>query len=110
MPVAVDSVFVALLIALAPEPDAVAGAEHVAGLQAEPQQQQPDKPKAVPQRDPELCRYFVDPEARRKCVIRTDRANQAASGAAEPSFPEGTFWLTPDEPPMPSRLPPNQQR
>jgi hypothetical protein len=103
----VESLFVALFIAMTPELDATAAAaQQVAGLQAEPQPQ-PEKPKAEPPRDPEACRYYVDPEARRKCAIR---ANRAASGAAEPSFPEGTYWLTPEEPRMPPRLPPDIQR
>jgi len=109
----VESLFVAFFIAIAPEPDAAPAALWVAGLEAEPQalpdkpKAQPERPKAQQPRDPEACRYYVDPEARRKCAIRADRA---ASGAAEPSFPEGTYWLTPEEPRMPSRLPPNRQR
>ena len=107
MTAAVDSLFVALFIAMVPEPDmGMAAMPQLAGLQTEPQQAA--KPM-TDLRDPEACRYFVDPDARRKCVIRT---NRAVSGAAEPSpsFPEGTIWLTPDEPRMPSKMPANSPR
>jgi hypothetical protein len=111
MPASVDSLLVALLVVLTPEADpGHGGGRLLAGVQTEQQVEQPEKPKTTkPPEDPEACRYFMDPEARRKCAIR---AGRAASGSAEPqqSFPEGLFWLVPSEPPMPPRMPADTQR
>ena len=110
MPAAVDSLLVAILVVLTPEADPGHANERLlSGVQTDQQAEQPEKPKVKPPQDPEACRYFVDPEARRKCAIR---ASRAGSGAAEPqqAFPEGLFWLAPREPPMPPRMPADTQR
>jgi hypothetical protein len=105
MPASVDTILFTLAVALTP-----AGERNerlFAGIGNDLQAQQ-EREAADGARDPGACRYFVDPEARRKCVVRTSRAG---SGAAEPppSFPEATIWIAPEEPRMPPRLPATQR-
>ena len=104
VPATVDTLLIAVLTVLTPARDS--NERMPAATQTEQQAQQ-ERRAAEGAKDPGACRYFVDPEARRKCEVRTSRA---PSGAAEPStsFPEGTIWLTPEEPRMPQRLPPGQ--
>jgi hypothetical protein len=110
--VSVDTLLVTLMVALVPNVDSGGplfvgiGSDQQTGQERRAEQ---ERRAAEGARDPGACRYFVDPEARRKCVVRT---NRAASGSAEPSssFPEGTIWIAPEEPPMPPKLPPNTQR
>ena len=112
MPVSVDTFLVTLMVAFAPNVDS--NEPLLIGIGSDQQTEQErraeqERSAAEGARDPGACRYFVDPEARRKCVVRT---NRAASGSAEPSssFPEGTIWIAPGEPPMPPKLPANTQR
>ena len=105
MPASVDTLLFTLAVALTP-----AGERDdriLAGI-ANDQRIQQEREAAEGARDPGACRYFVDPEARRKCEVRTSRA---ASGAAEPpaSYPEATIWIAPEEPRMPPRLPATQR-
>jgi hypothetical protein len=109
MQITIDSLVLALLVALAPEQEPGHGNDRILdGMLTEPQSARPAA-LAGPQ-PPSACQYFVDSEARRKCAIRTSRT--ALSGAAEPhaSYPETVIWLTPLEPRMPMQFGPNPQR
>jgi hypothetical protein len=102
MQISIDNLLVALLMVLAPEQDQGAANDRVLdSLLTTEQRSDAPRVKAMAD-DPSVCRHFADPEARRKCTIRTSR--MALSGAAEPagSYPETVIWLTPAEPRMPS--------
>jgi hypothetical protein len=111
MQISIDNLLVALLIALAPEPDQGAGNDRFLDtlLMADQRNERQKQLNALTD-DPSACRYFADVEARRKCMIRTSR--MAQSGAAEPAgfYPETVIWLTPTEPRMPPVFGPNTSR
>jgi hypothetical protein len=102
MQISVDNLMVALLIVLAPEPEQGVDRAIDSLLTAESQAGQQNQLSGAAE-DPSACRYFVDPDARRKCAIRTSRMPTPAAGVAAPtsSHPETVIWLTPNEPRMP---------
>lgn len=106
MQITIDSLVLALLVALSPEPDQN-GDRMIDGTFTEPRSAQ-QGPLGAPPPDPSACGYFVDTEARRKCLIRTSRG--ARSGANEPRPTESVIWVTPLEPRMPFSFGPNPGR
>jgi hypothetical protein len=102
MQITIDSLIVALVLALAPEQDQGAATDRIVdSLLSGSAEQRSGQQPVVNTSEPAACRYFADREARRKCAIRTSRL--AASGSAEPdlSFPETIIWIAPAEPRMP---------
>ena len=110
MQISIDSFVVALLMALSPEPEPGAMADRMVDGALTPAPEQRQQQLNVLVQEAAACGYFVDPEARRKCVVRTSRIVQ--SGAIEPgaSFPETVIWLAPLEPRMPSSWGPGGPR
>jgi hypothetical protein len=107
MQITIDSLVLALLVALSPEPDQNAANERmIDGAFTEPRSARHGPLGPLP--DPSACSYFVDTEARRKCLIRTSRG--ARSGADEPLPPESVIWVSPVEPRMPFSFGPNPIR
>lgn len=105
MPTSLDSLLVALLVALGPvEQEFPAGAENDRSLDGFRQgyHQLTVRPEQAGRSEGGACRYFIDAQARRNCEIRTTRA---LSGAAEPSYPSQVIYLAPSEPGMPFKFP-----
>ena len=110
MQMSIDGLLVALLVVLGPEQEAVAASDRtLAGLGVNPQVQQEKRDSGLAT-DAAACRYFADPEARRKCAIRTSRPVQSGSTERNQDYPESVIWLTPAEPAMPYKFNSNTPR
>ena len=110
MQMSIDGLLVALLVVLGPEQEAVTTNDRtLAGLAVNPQIQQEKRDSGLAT-DASSCRYFADPEARRKCAIRTSRPAQSGAAERDPDYPENTIWLTPAEPAMPYKFHSNTPR
>ena len=112
MQITIDSLVVALLMALAPETEQGPGQDRTLdGLLSNPPEQRSSRqPGGVLANDPSACRYYADPEARRKCTVRTGRMAQSGAAEPAPSYPETVIWLAPLEPRMPSTWGPGSAR
>jgi hypothetical protein len=108
MQITIDSLVLALLVALAPEQEPGHGNDRILDtVLTEPQSTLPTPVNAS---TPSACQYFVDSEARRKCAIRTSRTDQSGAAERRTSYPETVIWLAPLEPRMPTQFGPNPQR
>jgi hypothetical protein len=105
MPTSLDSLLIALLVALGPvEQELPAGVENDRFHDGFKQgyHQLTVRPEKTGRSEDGACRYFIDAHARRNCEIRTKRA---LSGAAEPGYPSQVIYLAPSEPGMPFKFP-----
>jgi hypothetical protein len=110
MQISMDNLLVALFLALSPDQDQNSANESATALLHLDQQALRLRQQSTATENLPACRIFADAEARRKCMIRTERAS--ASGAVEPrrSYPETVIWLAPVEPSMPFKLQSNTPR
>lgn len=104
---AIDSLLVALLVALAPETDSLGG-ERLNGSQfgLAPSER---RARAGAAGEAVVCQQFADIEARRKCTIRTGRASSGAGGG-NATYPETVIWMAPIDPGMPFKFKATPQR
>lgn len=99
---AIDSLLVALLVALAPETESPG--ERLNGLSSFERR---DRIGAVS--EAVVCQQFADIEARRKCTIRAGRAASGTTGA-NATYPETVIWMAPIDPGMPFKFKATPQR
>jgi hypothetical protein len=103
----IDSLLIALFVALAPDQDLPPGERPpdraLLAMPFEPSRSGEMAPAAA------ACLQFADANARRNCEIR---ARRAGSGTAEPVtlHPETLFWVAPTQPDMPINFGANSRR
>lgn len=103
MDASLDTLLVALLVALAPveqELPAVPPGDTFAAGVAQGYHGLELRPSVA---DTSACRSFFDAEARHNCVIRTTRAG-TGSAAPDADFPSQVTWIAPGDPGMPFRF------